>query len=72
MHNEGMSFMDKNKRDTIASIKSLAAEISVLGGNNFEISALLELVREVESSERSPEEALRQALAISERKQDDH
>ncbi len=57
---------------TIKEIKAIENEVSVMGGNDYEIPALEKLIESIRNEELSPKEALNQAEKIRDSKQNYH
>ena len=58
--------------EAIHEIQMIKAQVGQMGANDFEIPALDELIRRVQSSECSPEFALQEARRIFEQKESYH
>ena len=56
----------------VAEIEYIKGNVWVRGANDFEIPVLDRIIESLKRGEILPEEALRQAINIENRKQDDH
>jgi len=66
--NEGIN----NENLIEKTIKAIENEVSVMGGNDYEIPALEKLIESIRNEELSPKEALNQAEKIRDSKQNYH
>ena len=57
---------------TIDEIKAIEGEVAVMGGNDYEIPALEDLINNLKSGKLSSEEAVKQATKIRDTKQNYH
>lgn len=68
MNFEGKPLMNKNH--AYATIEAVRAEIGVMGRNDSEFSTLDAIKRQLEDGQITPDDAIAQAKAIPENKQD--
>ncbi|PIT89479.1 MAG: hypothetical protein COU27_00100, partial [Candidatus Levybacteria bacterium CG10_big_fil_rev_8_21_14_0_10_36_7] len=61
-----------SRHEALAEIRAIMSQVSVMGGNDFEIPALENIMTNVESGEISPEEGVHQAQNIADSKSSDY